>query len=77
MSNLKTKKKSLTEIEQTKPAQLELFKIDDQNSENMKIISNAKSKNVLITAGFSKLKMLIPYCQHLISVWFFRNIITL
>ena len=34
MSNLKTKKKSLTEIEQTKPAQLELFKIDDQNSES-------------------------------------------
>jgi hypothetical protein len=34
MSVLKKKKKSLTEIEQTQPVQLELFKIDDQNSES-------------------------------------------
>ncbi len=34
MSISKTKKKSLAEIEQTKPVQLELFKIDDQNSES-------------------------------------------
>ncbi len=35
MSNLKTKKrKNLTEVEQTKPPQLELFELDDHNSNN-------------------------------------------